>query len=839
MKTTHKPAQREPRSGTDSWFSRLSPLRQDLLCIAFLYVVLLVLFRGIIFSNALFAAEGDTANAQAFMKAGDHIKATEGVDPLWMPYIFGGMPTFGNVAYVPHDVSYGQVAVLAVMKFLFLNATAAWMIVHFFLAGLFTFVLMRTWGLSRLPALFAALTFMLSPYAIGLAQEGHGSKLQALSYLPLILLLAHLLMERRGLLMFGLFAAGIGTLLLTNHMQIVYYVLTIVGLYLLVQVVADLREKQLPLAAKKTALVAGGLLIGFCIASYIYLSVYEYSHFSIRGGGAAGAPGGLNWDYATNWSFHPFESMTFLIPSFFGFSSLYTHAWQGGTRDLPLYWGSMPFVTSTAYVGLIPIILSVIALLYRRNRLVLFFAGITVIIFFVSFGKHFGIFYNLLFSYLPFFDKFRAPVMILHLVAFTAAVMGAYGLSAILEARERKEVINHASFRKGVMVILGCLWAAMILGFIFKSGLYSFLSGFMFEQPGENYGAQTARVVAEFKLFRFELLWGDYLKFTLLCTAGLGAMLLFLNRKITEVAFGTALIGLLIADLFIIDGRFINPVPARDAVQTVQQTPTIAYLKAQPGPFRILPIGNLAAPQEAAPYIYHTVESMMGYHPAKLKIYQTMLDSCLFHGPDPAFPLNMTIVNMMSVRYLLVPGQLPPGMFELVNADQPGNIYVYRNPGALPRAFFVNAAVVAGSNTEVYARLNAASFNPAVTAVLEKPLSSPVGPSAGATAEVTEYASRKIVVKATTQNPALLVLSEVYYPAGWDAFIDGEKTEIYKTNSILRSVVVPTGVHTIEFRFEPPMYDLGWKLSNGGWILCGVCIVAGVWRWRRKKEFRV
>jgi hypothetical protein len=184
------------------------------------------------------------------------------------------------------------------------------------------FLLMRLWKFSHLAAVFAALTFMLSPYAIGLAQEGHGSKLQALSYLPLAFMLTHVLLERRDLLSFGLFVAGIGTLLLTNHMQIVYYVLMVIGVYLMYQVVIEMKTDK-PAAAKKIALFTGGVFLGLCISSYIYLSVYEYTQFSIRGGGTEGATGGLTLDYATNWSFHPLEMFNFIIPSFFGFSSSY------------------------------------------------------------------------------------------------------------------------------------------------------------------------------------------------------------------------------------------------------------------------------------------------------------------------------------------------------------------------------------------------------------------------------------------------------------------------------------------------------------------------------------
>ncbi len=835
MSKTRRTSHREPPAhkpnAAAQWFSRLSALQQDLLAIAFLYVVALVLFGGIVFNNAAFSSAGDTATATAYIKAGDHLKETEGVDPLWMPYIFSGMPTFGNVAYVPHNVSYVQVVTLAILKFLFLNATAAWMIVHYFLGGVFMFFLMRLWGFARFPALFAALTFMLSPYAIGLAQEGHGSKLQALSYLPMIFLLTHLLLDRRDLLSFGLFAAGIGTLLLTNHMQIVYYVLMSISLYLIYQVSTEITANKL-LVLRKVALMAGGIVLGLCISSYIYLSVYEYSHYSIRGGGTAGVSGGLTWDYATNWSFHPFELMTYLIPSFFGFSSIYPYVYQGQLTQLPLYWGTMPFTTSTMYVGLMPIVLSAIALIYRRNRMTIFFGILTVLIFLVSFGKHFAILYDLLFTVLPFFNKFRAPSMILQLIAFTTAVLGGYGLSALLDAAHDRTVMNQEKFKKALLLIIGVAWAVLLIGVLFRRGLFNFLSDFMFAREGENY---TAQVIARLKEIRFEVFWDDYVKFVLLATASLGGIWLFLSRKISRSVFSAGVLAVLLIDLFIMDGKFINPTPYRDSTQNLQADETITFLKEQPGLYRTFPVGELGSPEATVPYTYNLVPLILGYHPAKLKIYQTMIDSCLYRGADPAFPINMNIVNMLNTRYLLAQGQLPPDRFTLVHADQEKKIFIFRNPGELSRAFFVDSIVVAGRDHEVFSVLNSAQFNAASMAVLERPLPVPVSSAPGRTAEVVDFKAHKIVVHASTPVPSLMVLSEVYYPAGWDAYIDGAKTEIFKTNYILRSVIVPPGNHTIEFRFEPAMYALGWKVSNAAWILSGLCIVGGAWLSRRKK----
>lgn len=810
---------RKAAPAASSPLDRFSSLQLDLLSLAFLYVITLVLFRGIVFQNAVFSTEGDTLTALAYEQAGNAVREAEQVDPLWTPYIFSGMPSFGNVMYIPHTVSYLQTGLHAVLNLLYLNTGMAWMLVHYLLGGIFMFLLVRTLGFSRLPALFAAVTFMLNPYAIALAQEGHGSKLQALSYLPLLFLLTHQLLTKRTLLWFGLFAAGVGTMLLTNHMQIVYYALLVVGLYVLVELVREFRTGAAG-AVRSAALATAGLLVGMAISAYIYLSVYEYSQYSIRGGGAAGVPGGLSWDYATNWSMHPAELITFLIPSFFGFSSALPYIWQGEEVRLPLYWGSMPFNTSTVYAGLLPIILGVIALTLRRTRLTLFFGGLTLLIVLMSLGKHFEPFYRLLFNVLPFFDKFRAPVMILHLAAFTGAVLGGAGLAAVLETAGAKEQGGRERLGRGLLWALGAVWAVFLVTLLFRSGIEAALPAGMFQKAGESYAPQ---ILEKFREIRADLLWADVTRTALFATAGLGLLLLFLRRKLSEPLFGAALLGILILDLGLIGGKFINPTPA--VQDDLSPDATVRFLKAEPGLFRIFPLGELFMEKR---YMYHTVQSIGGYNPAKLKVYQTMIDSCLYRGADPAFPLNMNVVNMLNARYLLATGRLPEDRFELVHADEASKVLTYRNPGALPRAFFVREAVAAAGDSEVFARMNDPAWNPAVTAILEaSPLPAVTAPDSAA-AEVTSFGAHRIEVDATTSSPALLVLGEVYYRAGWRATVDGVETPILKTNSVLRSVVVPAGRHRVEFTFDPPVYRAGWTVTHVAWGIAVLAVVLGV-----------
>ncbi len=816
-KTSHPHEQKQ-----SGWFSSLSPTKQDLLCIGFLYLITLVLFRGIVFDDGAFATGGDTANAVTIARVGNDLKESEGVDILWMPQFFSGMPTFGNVHYLPHDVSYAQKVVVTVLDLLYLNRKWSWFAVYYLFCGVFTFLLLRVWKLSRAAALLGAITFMLSPYGIGLAADGHGSKLMALSYLPVTFLLTHVLFEKRNLLSFGLLSVAIGTLLLANHVQIVYYVFMVLGLYLLYHIIRDFKENK-KLIPAKTVLFAGALVVGLCISSYIYLSVYEYSQFSIRGGGTVGAKGGLTWDYATNWSFHPMELLTLIIPSFFGFSSTYPYNWQGQLQQLPLYWGTMPFNTSTVYFGVVPLLLGIVALVYKRNAKTLFFAILGIAVLLMSFGKHFGIFYEVLFNTLPFFNKFRAPAMILHLLAFTFAVLGAFGLDFLIDHASKE--VNVAKLKKALLYTLGALGVFLALGMIMKSSLVE-LFGFTFKAETESYEPQAAQVLKD---IRWELLWKDYVKFFAIIGATIGGIILYLNRTIKGGVFGAMMIGILIIDLFVIDTRFINPKPQTQLEQNLQSNPTVEFLKQQPGLFRIFPLGELF--QYETSFQYYGLQSLGGYSPAKLKIYQTMLDSCMYHSADQSFPINMNMVNMLNAKYIIANGQLPPDRFRLAFTDEAKRMLTYENPGALPRAFFVKNAVVASNDIQTFSILNSPEFNPAVTAVVEKPLAEDVKPADSTASVVVEkYQSRDIAIKTNNSAQSLLVLSEIYYPAGWNAYIDGTQTEIYRTNYILRSVVVPAGSHNIEFKFEPKMYELGWTLSNAAWGVSVLCILIGLWR---------
>ncbi len=808
--TKEKKNPRHPTSRSDdpTWFDKLSMERKDLFCAAILYALVLALFHGIVFNNMVFTTEGDTAAALSSSHAGKHLEETEHIEPLWTPYIFSGMPSFGSLAYTPRSVSYLQRVIHLTARILFLNADMGWFVMHYFLAGLFMFLLSRVWKFSHIASLIAAVTFMVCPYAVGLTVTGHGSKMMALSYIPLLFLLTHQLLQQRNFLNFGLLIAAIGTQFLTNHVQMVYYSMMLIGGYVLYRLIGEIKEHKLQ-AVKSAGVFAAAIALGFAIAAYVYLPVHEYAQYSIRGGGEAGSPGGLNYGYATNWSFHPFEVLTYLVPGFFG-----------STFPSSLYWGWMPFNDTTVYIGIVPIILGIFALVYNRQRETLFLAFFSLFILMISFGKHFAVLYDLLFNYLPYFDKFRAPSMILHLMPFSFGLLAAYGFTAMTDVRSRFKELDTVKLRKRLTIALSIIGGLFIIGLLAKSTVYSAMSGFMFQRDGDlqelqqYYGAQAQRVLPQMRSARFDILWTDYIKFALIACASLGLIIVFLKNKLKATTLGFGLTAILAIDLFIIDSRFIDPRPRTDVEKKFTPDATVQLLRSDTTLYRIFPTDRF----QDNTWMYYFIQSVGGYSPAKLRIYQELLDSCVYsHG-------SKNVINMLNVKYIVGQQRMKDGTVQSIPQ---------LNPDYLPRAWFVDSVIVAERKTVVFYLLNSSGFDPGTTAILEKHPPTKVAKSESTAVRMTSFGAHKIVLNTYCSNPSLLVLSEVYYPAGWKAFIDGTETEILKTNYVLRSVTIPPGAHTVEFIFDPPIYEAGKNITYAAWGITALLVVIGfIQRWR-------
>jgi hypothetical protein len=397
---------------------------------------------------------------------------------------------------------------------------------------------------------------------------------------------------------------------------------------------------------------------------------------------------------------------------------------------------------------------------------------------------------------------------------------------------EKKRTQLFKVLRVAVIVIA----TALVVGFVAKDGVYSFLSDFMFKRAEDmkelqqQYGAQAQQILPQLERGRFDLLWDDYIKFALIASATLGLMMAFLKNKIKSLAMTLGFLVILAIDLIILDTNYINPKPNNAMTQHFAPDATVQFLQQDKSQFRVYQIGNFMDNT----YMYHGLELVGGYSPAKIKIYQEMIDSIGLH--PFRFPLNMGILNMLNAKYFVVPGQLPPDSnLTVVNYDQSKQLLTYQNKGFLPRAWFAEQVTVANNKTELFNVLRSGSFDPKKIAVLEKsPSVSPVK-SDSSFVQIENYKSREIAYSTFSTQTSLLVFSEVYYPAGWKAYIDGQETEIYKTNFVLRSIVVPPGNHKIDMKFNPPLYETGFSITLGAWVISVVLAGFGLWKWKKNK----
>lgn len=802
----------KPSIAPSSWFDKFPPWKKDLFCILLLYVLLLFMFKDIVFKGMIFSDSGDTAAHESWVRAIEHIEQTEDVEPLWIPYIFSGMPLNGTMIF-PREVNYIQGYVVKVVGLsLFFGADFHWMIMPYLIMGVSMFYFARLLKFSHFASLIAALTVMLNPYAIGLPETGHGSKLVVLGYIPVLFLVTYLLFTKRNVLFLGLLAGTVSTMLLSRHPQISFYGLLLIGCYFLYEIIFDVKNKRSTIAVKKGAMLVIALLIGFATYAYHFLPTQEYAQYSIRGGGETNTAGGLGYDYATNWSFHPFEIMNFVLPSFMGIVP-HPENWQ----EDKAYWGWMPFTNSTLYIGLVPLLLSIVAIIYQRNAMTWFLLLFSVFVFFIAFGKHLPLIYDLMFNYFPYFNKFRVPVMILHLIPITFGLLAASGLTFLTEKLRSVKEFDLQRIRKRLTIVIIGIGIVLIVGMIFNDAVYSLTASFLFQKDGElqqyqqQYGTQSFQVLSQLKKFRFELFWKDYIKFALIASGCIGLIILFIRRKVQQITLNLGLICLLIIDLLILDFKYINPKSKSGIVERFQSDNVIQRLQAErdTSQFRVFPVRDV---DQENLMMYNVIQSVEGYSPAKLKIYQELRDSALHR-------FNPRVIDMLNVKYLVGKQQSQDGRVQTV---------LDFNPSYLPRAWFVDTMVISKSKSETFAIMNSPQWNPKETAILEEGLPLSFGKADSASVSILKYSSRLISMNAYSSSTSLLVLSEIFYPAGWKAYVDNKETQIYKTNHVLRSIIVPEGNHTIEYRYAPDSYDRGYTLSQSAWGLTLVLILIGV-----------
>lgn len=797
-------------------------------------------------------------NGKPFL-GGDQLKATmcyspfieeaidHGIYPLWNPYIFSGMPSFASLSAVPL-INLVDTATNYLIK-IFTDNDFVRIFLNYLFFGWVMFLLLRRFKLSYGASLFAAVAVVFIPQYVAFGVHAHNTKLLSLVLIPLILYLVDNLLEKRNLLYFALTSLALGFQLFRAHVQVCFYTYLLIGFYFVFYSIVRYKEdKSLTRILQSGALLLGTFILAFCLSSIIYLSVYEYSHFSIRGGGTEG---GLSYDYATGWSFSPLEMLTFFVPSFVGF---------GGNT----YWGPMGFTDYPLYMSIIILYLIGVSLLIKRNRLIWFFSFVALFSLIVSFGKHFPLLYYPMFELIPFFNKFRIPSMIHILLDISAVILAAFGLNEIIQLRKErlspiyekkmKQLVRYSFIFWGFCVLISLfllegqksyndLAIDTQLSIIIEQLKTQGYSESQIEQNMDYIRQNVAQNVIQQKQFPkpFKMAQKDSLKMELFFMITFGLIFAYLKKKLTHTSLVTMLIALVVIDLLWVDFKIVNDKLNQNEANSIQperyfrETEVVKFLKQQQGneDFRIY--SEIDDPNW---YLYFLIQNVNGYNAAKLRIYQEMIEKMQF---------NPKMLSMLNTKYIITNRTELPGC-QIVPGFENKPAKVFESNSALPRAFFVNKDTVFvnknstpgldSSNKDRQAKifqfLKSESFKADEIAILEEPPPFSIEPSDNNHLEITGYDIQKITLKAVVDKPAHLVLSEIYYPAGWKAYVDGRETKIYKTNYVLRSIFLQPGDHEIEFVFKPSSFKIGAIISIITFIVLIAILAYSILRQKRR-----
>ena len=781
----------------------LSRQTQDYLSIAFIFLFLLILLKPLAIDHL--SPQGvDVLGSIAKMHVVREYKQQTGEQALWNPNLFAGMPIYHRLS--PKAFSLDNL--LAKLSRLF--HAVFW---YYLLGALGGFLLFRYLGLSPLVSLIGGLLFVLFPHYKSLYTEGHMAKLKALMYLPWIFLTFRNLLQRKNLPAMALFALAFGLQIRTQHYQIVFYTGLMVFALGVYPVVKDLLEKDWSAAGKTVGLSLLALILAVAMAAQPLFLAKEYLPYSKRGKTTvdvdqASQPkkqgSGVSFDYATQWSTHPSEIFTWLLPHFYGGMS--AEKYDGSkfpqlkNQRIPTYWGYMPFTQSYEYMGVILLMLAIIGLISNWKDTTirsLFFLLLALI--FLSFGRHFKTFYSLFYYYFPYFNKFRAPMMSVTVSYFIIVIFAVFGLNSL------KELVREKTDWKEHKLIIYTVAGFFALGVIFW--LYSL--GASFSKAGETYQGQTLEII---KQIRQEFFRRDLIRYFVLLILSGAALLAYLKKKL-PISTLIVILGLLqIADSLQVQAR-VKPEYTnlkRLERQYFRQTEIDRFLKSDKDLFRIFPSGQLFNDNR---WVYFH-QSIGGYSPIKMYAIEELVEKNIYNGWDRQLPFNWNVLKILNVKYVITQQPLQHPFLQLAKSDPGGKLYAYYFNQYLPRAFFVGRVEVIKDEVQRLKRINSKDFDPASTAILEEKLNEPISTPDSSFTKVLKFTPNELQLQVYTDKQSLLVISEVYYPPGWKISMDGQPVKkVYKADHAIQAIVVPAGEHRVMLKFHPDSYFRDIKIS--------------------------
>jgi hypothetical protein len=801
-----------------------------------LLVVVVFMLLTIIYFNPLLSGkainQGDVERFKGMSKEIVDYRAKYDKEPLWTNGMFSGMPAYQI------SVLYPSNWVRPLIKVTSMGIPHPACII--FLCMLGFYLLLLTFKVDRLLAAAGAVGFALSSYFVILIEAGHNPKGYAIAYMAPVVM--GIMMAYRGRMWAGSAIAGIALSLelASNHLQITYYLAILSGVIVLGEFVSAIVSKQLSNFIKSSGMLLVAALLAVLPNITNLLVTEEYGKYTIRGGSELSdekqnKTSGLDRDYATQWSYGIGETFTLMIPNFKGGESQVIGENEKALADVnpemrqyvgqstDQYWGDQPFTSGPVYIGALICFLFVLGMLIIKDNLKWYLLVVTVLAVMLSWGKNYMGFTNFFMDYLPGYNKFRAVSMTLVIAEFTIPLIAILGIREIvLNPSLLKEKRNSFYIALAATAGLCFLFYLMPTTFqdFYKAGEYENVSGQLKKSGAAP--EQIQQFLSGMETARISIFKSDAIRSFWFIMLGAGLLFAF-SIKAFNKNYLYAGIGLLImVDLWAVDKRYLNEknFVSKSSMET-PYLPSAAdeQILKDPDPHYRVMNASLSPFQDAATSYFH--KSIGGYHGAKLRRYQDLYERQISKN-------NMQVLNMLNAKYFIMQNQ------------QSGELFAQRNPSALGNAWFVKELKwVANPDSEISALTN---FNASNTAIVDKKWEKDISANAfqfdsAATIKLKSYKADEMVYESNATSPQMTVFSEIYYPKGWNAYVDGKLTTHIGVNYVLRGMVMPAGKHELVFKFEPDSYYKGEKIAMAGSILLFLFVIGGVFmQMKQQKE---
>ena len=763
----------------------------------------------------------------------------------WTNSLFGGMPTYQIAPAYNSGKVLDQVA----------NAYHLWLpdyVWYQFAYLLGFYILLRAFDFRQHLAALGSIVWAFSTYFLIIIAAGHYWKVMALAYLPPMI--AGMVLAYKGKYLWAFVVTAIFAALevQANHVQMTYYFLFPIAFIVIAYLVDAIRDKRLAHFAKATATCAAAALVGVSLNLSNLYHTWEYSKESMRGkselvkkNSANQTNSGLDRDYITQWSYGVDETLTLLIPNAKGGASVpmvmsETAMEHADNNYLPLYqqigqyWGEQPGTSGPVYVGAFVMFLFVLGLFIVKGPLKWALLAATILSVLLSWGRNFMPFTDFFIDYVPMYAKFRTVASILVIAEFTIPLLA---MLALKQIAERRELLTEKI--KFVYVSLA-LTAGPCLLFLFFPGMFDYVSSSEMHALSQFPADQLQPLLHNLTEMREAVFTADCRRSLFIIIIGVFVLLLFKAGKLKTAPMAAILFVLCLGDLWIVNKRYLNDDMFVDKTQRDQPMPKSAavdqILHDTSLDYRVLNLATNTFNENETSYY---LKSIGGYHPAKLRRYQELIDAYISPEMQRLYPAiaesqgDMTqvkgdsifpVLNMLNTKYFILPlegGQTVPVQ----------NPYAYGNAWIIDKVTYVDNA-----NAEL-ARVGKIDLRH--EAVADKRFKAVLGDSKKQDGEsivkLTSYAPNRLTYDVSTTKGGVIVFAENYYP-GWTALVDGKEVEIGRVNYVLRAISVTAGRHKVELSFFPKTVNTTEYIAYAAYVVILLAILLLVFLYFRKKE---